>query len=77
MADRNEGASVASFISLQDQIAEVKREILMRRRVYISMIKRRQITPEEAQIRTERMLAVQRTLERLRAGEVAGLKQMA
>jgi len=60
-------------ITLAEQIAEVKRELLMRRRVYIGMIYRRQITAEEAAERSERMAAVQRTLERLRDREIAAL----
>ena len=61
-----------SHTSLSDQIAEVKREINMRRKVYTDMILKKQMTAEEAAVRTERMLAVRETLERLRASELAG-----
>jgi len=70
------GVTALDDITLAEQIAEVKRELLMRRRVYIGMIHRRQITAEEAAERSERMAAVQRTLERLRDRELAAAKRM-
>jgi hypothetical protein len=52
--------------SLQDQIAEVKREIEMRKRTYIRMIDQGKMTAGEADRRTTVMIAVLLTLEELR-----------
>ena len=57
--------SVISRVPLADQIAEVKRELDMRKRVYIRMIDSGKITSEEAETRTLNMAAVLQTLERL------------
>jgi len=65
-----------SHTSLSDQIAEVKREINMRRKVYTDMILKKQMTAEEAAVRTERMIAVRETLERLRTRELAGAEEI-
>ena len=53
-------------VSLPDQIAEVKRELAMRRRVYVREIERDRMTAEEAERRTLTMAAVLRTLEWVR-----------
>jgi hypothetical protein len=76
VARGDEGQDVIANISLQDQIAEVKREINMRRNVYAEMIVKNRISPEDAAVRTERMIAVRVTLEKLRARELAGAEQM-
>jgi hypothetical protein len=51
-----------SAIPLDDQIAEVAREVEMRRRVYPAFVQRKTLTQEEADKQLERMRAVQRTL---------------
>ena len=71
MAEGDEGQDVIARIPLVDQIAEVKREITMRRRVYTDMVRLKRMTAEDAAVRSERMMAVQRTLERLRERELA------
>jgi hypothetical protein len=53
-------------VSLQDQIAEVKREILLRQQVYTRMVDQLKMTSAEAEKRTVTMVAVLRTLEQLR-----------
>ena len=53
-------------VSLQDQIAEVRREIEQRKRVYVRMIDQEKMTKAEAERRTVTMCAVLMTLERLR-----------
>ena len=58
--------SVIDRVSLWDQIAEVKREIDQRKRVYIRMINQGKMTREEAERRTTAMVAVLTTLEALR-----------
>jgi hypothetical protein len=58
--------SVIDHVSLADQIAEVHREIEMRKRVYPGMIDRTKMTPHEAEVRTLNMVAVLQTLERVR-----------
>jgi hypothetical protein len=55
--------SVIDKVSLQDQIAEVKREIEMRKRVYIRMIDSEKITAADAERWTLAMNAVLHTLE--------------
>jgi hypothetical protein len=55
--------SVIDRVSLSDQIAEVKREIDMRKRVYIRLIDSGKITAAEAEQRTLAMAAVLKTLE--------------
>lgn len=52
--------------SLADQIAEVKREIEQRKRVYVRMIGQGKLTPAVAEYRTRVMLSVLDTLEFLR-----------
>ena len=58
--------SVIDRVPLWDQIAEVKREIDQRKRVYIRMINQGKMTREEAERRTTAMVAVLTTLEALR-----------
>lgn len=58
--------NVIERVSLQDQIAEVHREIEMRKQVYMKRIDQGRMTPEEAEMRTLNMAAVLRTLERVR-----------
>ena len=53
-------------VSLQDQIAEVKREILMRQQVYTRMVDQGKMQRGEAERRTVAMAAVLRTLEQVR-----------
>jgi hypothetical protein len=60
--------SVIDNVPLADQIAEVKREITQRGRVYIRMIDQNKLTKEEAQRRMLAMAAVLQTLERIRGG---------
>ena len=60
--------SVIDQVSLSDQIAEVKREIEQRKRVYLRMIDNEKMTPAEAEHRTLAMCAVLQTLEKLRGG---------
>lgn len=52
--------------TLQDQIAEVHREIEMRKRTYIRMVDQGKMTAGEADRRTTVMIAVLLTLEELR-----------
>jgi hypothetical protein len=52
--------------TLADQIAEVKREIKYRKRVYPHLIAREKMTREDAEVHTLRMLAVLQTLEGMR-----------
>jgi len=59
--------SVIDQVSLSDQIAEVKREIDMRKRVYIRLIDSGKMTAVEAEHRTLAMCAVLQTLEKLSA----------
>jgi hypothetical protein len=58
--------SVIDQVSLADQIAEVKREIEQRKRVYIRMIDQEKMTKEEAERRSLTMVAVLQTLEGIR-----------
>jgi hypothetical protein len=51
------------MISLDKQIAEVKREIALRKSVYPGLIMRRRMRQGEADEHIARMEAVQRTLE--------------
>jgi uncharacterized protein YcbX len=55
--------SVIDEVSLADQIAEVKREIDMRRRVYSNLVAKGKMTVIEAEKRTVTMAAVLQTLE--------------
>lgn len=57
------------MVSLQDQIAEVKREIEMRKRVYIRLVDQGKLTREDAERKTVVMVAVLDTLEAVRAAE--------
>jgi hypothetical protein len=58
--------SVIDRVSLGDQIAEVKREIEMRRRTYIRMVDQAKMTTAEAERRTTNMCGVLQTLEEVR-----------
>ena len=51
------------MVKLADQIAEVKRELAQRQRVYATLIDMGRLTPELASERTMRMRAVLDTLE--------------
>lgn len=53
-------------VTLQDQIAEVRREIEMRKRVYIRQVDKGKLTAGEAERRTVAMVGVLLTLEELR-----------
>jgi hypothetical protein len=64
---------VIAVATLPDQIAEVRREIDMRRRTYIRMIDNGRMTPEEAETRTANMVAVLHTLEMVRNRETGGV----
>jgi hypothetical protein len=55
--------SVIDRVPLADQIAEVRREIEMRRRTYIRMVDQAKMTKAEAERRTLNMCAVLQTLE--------------
>lgn len=52
-------------VLLVDQIAEVEREIRMRRKVYPNWVSKGRMTAQSAQEGIRRMLAVKATLERL------------
>jgi hypothetical protein len=58
--------SVIDRVSLQDQIAEVQREIDMRKRVYVRLVDSGKMSPYEAEVRTLNMAAVLQTLENVR-----------
>jgi len=58
--------SVIDRVSLADQIAEVKREIEMRKRTYLRMVEQGKMTTVEAERRTLVMCGVLDTLERVR-----------
>lgn len=58
--------SIIDRVSLADQIAEVRREIAMRQKVYPRQVHFGKMTDEEAAMRTQNMAAVLRTLETLR-----------
>lgn len=65
--------SVIDRVPLADQIAEVKREIEMRRRTYIRMVDQAKMTTAEAERRTTNMCGVLHTLEQVRdSGEPVG-----
>lgn len=57
---------VITRVSLADQIAEVKREIMMRKKVYVGLIDIGKMTPFQAEERTLNMEAVLQTLEGVR-----------
>lgn len=63
--------SIIHRVSLADQIAEVKREIAMRKSVYLRQIDAGKMNAEDAERRTVNMAAVLDTLEQVRdhAGE--------
>jgi hypothetical protein len=61
--------NVIDRVSLQDQIAEVKRELEQRKTVYDRLLRKGKIGPDEAEERVLRMNAVLATLEALRARE--------
>ena len=54
-------------MTLRHQIAEVRREIAMRERVYPGLVARRKMAREDAETHTARMEAVLATLLRLEA----------
>ena len=54
---------MAEPISIQEQIAEVKRELSLRERVYPRLIAGGKITAQIAERNTARLIAVLRTLE--------------
>ena len=54
------------MIALDDQIAEVKRELGMRRHVYPRFVDQKRMTPQQAAQRIALLEAVQDSLERLR-----------
>lgn len=58
--------SAIDKVSLSDQIAEVQREVDMRKRVYIRLIDQGKMTVLEAEQRTINMAAVLQTLEGVR-----------
>jgi hypothetical protein len=58
--------SVIDRVPLTDQIAEVKREIDQRKRVYTRMIDNEKMTKTEGERRMLTMVAVLQTLEELR-----------
>jgi len=58
--------SVTHMATLPDQIAEVRREIEMRRRTYLRMIDQGRMTKDDATTKTSVMVAVLHTLERAR-----------
>jgi hypothetical protein len=60
--------SISEF-DLRSQLAEVRRELQMRRVVYPKLIGRGQITQDDANRRTAAMEAVAQTLTRLLASE--------
>ena len=68
-------------VSLADQIAEVRREVEMRRKVYGRLVNFGKMTDEEAATRTQNMAAVLRTLETLRdqtrEGAASGVESLA
>jgi len=53
-------------VTLQDQIAEVRREIEMRKRTYVRMMGQGKMSAGEAELKTTIMIAVLTTLEELR-----------
>ena len=57
--------------TLADQIAEVKREIEYRRRVYPRLVAKEKMTEREAEVHSMRMVAVLLTLEKLRDDRLA------
>jgi hypothetical protein len=57
------------MITLDEQIACVRREIAMRKRVYPDWVDRRRMSPQKAQHETAAMEAVLATLERVQASE--------
>ena len=58
--------SVVDRVSLADQITEVRREIEMRKRVYIRLIDQKKMTAADGERRTLAMAAVLVTLEGIR-----------
>lgn len=56
-------------VALEDQIAEVAREIALRRNVYKARVFRQQMTEQEAAQHMERIEAVLATLKWLQANE--------
>lgn len=60
-------------VPLDRQIAAVRREVGMRKRVYPSFIQKGKMSAEEADRQIEAMEAVQRTLEGLKAQRVPEL----
>ena len=54
---------------LKDQIAEIKRELHFRARVYPGLVSRGKMTQPDADKHTQRMQDVLATLENLQSGE--------
>ena len=61
-------------IPLQEQVAEVRRELEMRKRVYSHWIKIGKMSASDAVRQTTAMVAVLRTLEALRDQERKGIE---
>ena len=57
---------IITRVSLSDQIAEVERELRMRKQTYFKMIDAGKMTAAEAEMRTVNMAAVLQTLEGVR-----------
>lgn len=62
---------MAEPISIQEQIAEVKRELSLRERVYPRLIANKKITEQIAERNTARLTAALRTLELVERSEPA------
>lgn len=62
-----------SAISLDEQIASVRREISMRERVYPRWVESKRLAQQKADAETNAMRAVLATLEGLRAQQRPGL----
>ncbi|HEV7457301.1 MAG TPA: hypothetical protein VGN96_11030 [Roseococcus sp.] len=62
--------------TLDDQIAEVKREVAMRERVYDGWVLNGRMRLEDSQRQIRRMRAVLATLEKLRADQRAEQPEM-
>lgn len=62
-------ADPAAPVPLQDQIAEVGREIGVRKNVYPTFIARQALSQKDADLQTARMAAVYRTLKWLEKHE--------
>lgn len=65
-------SELVGTVSLQDQLAEVKREIGMRERVYPRMVADGRLSAVAAKMYLERMRSVASTLEALSEQKVRG-----